>query len=77
MKLEKWVVKTVKECEVTAPYIFKAKSEFALDNLGNLSAWCHENGSPSSRTINTTHGRYIKIADPLCRELELAGLIER
>lgn len=77
MELKSWVVKTLKGCKTTAPYIFKAKNEYALDNLGNLAAWCHENGSPASHTINTSNGRYIKIADPLCRELELAGLIEK
>ena len=77
MKLEHWVLKTLKGCKTAAPYILKAENEYAINNLGDLVAWCHENGSPASHTINTPNGRYIKIADPLCRELELAGLVEK
>lgn len=76
MKLENWVAKTLKGCKAVAPYILKAENEYALDALGDLAAWCHANGSPASLIINAPNGRYIRIADPLCRELELAGLIE-
>lgn len=71
-----WVVKTLKGCKKTAPYMFKAVSEFALDNLGDLAAWCQKNGSPQSKVINGNNGRYIKIVDPLCRQLELANIVE-
>lgn len=71
-----WVIKTLKGCKKTSPYVFKAMNEFAMDNLGDLAAWCQKNGSPQSKVINTTRGRFIKIADPLCRELELANIVE-
>lgn len=74
LSLPGWAVKALRGCVSTAPYIFRANSVFALDNLGDLAAWCHENGSPASRVSNTANGRYLKIADPLCRKLELAGL---
>lgn len=76
MELSNSIVKTLKGCKVTAPYILKAENEYAIDNLSDFAAWCHDNGSPASRIINTPNGRYIKVSDPLCRELELAGLIE-
>lgn len=71
-----WVVKTLKGTKKTAPYMFKAVTPEALDNLGDLAAWCQNNGSPASKVINTGSGRFIKIADPLCRELELANLVK-
>lgn len=74
--LPNWVVKTFKGMKKTAPYVFKANTEFAMDNLGDLASWCHENGCRQAKIFNTSNGRFIKITDPLCRELELAGLIE-
>ena len=71
-----WVVKTLKGTKKIAPYMFKAVTPEALDNLGDLTAWCQNNGSPASKVINTGSGRFIKIADPLCRELELANLVK-
>jgi len=71
-----WVVKTLKGCKKTAPYIFKAKTEYAVDYLEDLVVWCHKNGSPSSRLFNQPSGRFIKITDPLLRELELMGIVK-
>lgn len=71
-----WVVKTLKGTKKTAPYMFKAVTPDALDNLGDLAAWCQNNGSPASKVVNTGSGRFIKITDPLCRELELANLVK-
>ena len=33
----------------TAPYMFKAVTPDTLDNLGDLAAWCQNNGSPASK----------------------------
>lgn len=71
-----WVVKTLKGTKKTAPYMFKAVTPDALDNLGDLAAWCQNNGSPASKVVNTGSGRFIKITDPLCRELELANVVK-
>lgn len=76
INLPDWVVKTLKGCKKTAPYIFKAKTEYAVDYLEDLVVWCHKNGSPSSRLFNQPSGRFIKIADPLLRELELMGIVK-
>lgn len=71
-----WVIKSLKGCKKTSPYVFKAINEFAMDTLGDLAAWCQKNGSPQSKVINSDKGRYIKIADPLCRGLELANIVQ-
>lgn len=71
-----WVAKTLKGVKKTSPYIFKAITPDALDNLSDLAAWCQKNGSPQSKVINTSKGRFIKIVDPLCRELELKNLVK-